>query len=172
MAISSDRANVVEATVTRPANTTAYAAGDVVGDGTEIVFSNAVTKAGAAGYILGASIDRTGNETTEPDLELWIFTAAPADKADNAAFAPTDAEIQTVVGVVSFATDSWYDGTAGTGGTTFAMGTILSGSDLAVPPLFEAASGDKDLYGVMVVRNAYTPISAEVFHIKLYVGQV
>lgn len=172
MARVTGSAVVIETIETRPANTTAYAAGDVVGDGAPITFANAAREGGGSGFVLSATISRTGNEITEPDLELWLFSTIPSAVADNAAFAPGDAAVQNVLGVIEFDTTAWYDGDAGTGGTAFAMGAMMSGPNVAIPPLFTCDAGSTSIYGMLVVRNAYTPISAEVFHIRLCVSHI
>lgn len=44
-------------------------------------------------------------------VDLWLFTAAPAAQTDNSAFTLTDAELQTCVGVIEFT--SFADATNG-----------------------------------------------------------
>lgn len=163
--------NVVEASLTRPANTTAYAAGDAVSNSTSapvpLTFTNAVRETGGVGVVVSASIATNSNETTKPDLELWLFDAIPTATNDNAAFVVSDADILNVVGVFAFATSAWRGGTAGTGGTSFAQGAWLANTPA---PLFRLAAGTS-LYGLLVARNTYTPISGEVFHVKLGISQ-
>lgn len=163
--------NVIEASYTRPANTTQYAAGDAVSDSasapTALTFANAVREEGGAGLLVSATIATNSNETTKPDLELWLFDTAPTAINDNAAFVCSDADILNVVGVFAFATSSWRQATAGTGGTMFAQGAWAANTPA---PVFKCVGGN-DLYGLLVVRNAYTPISGEVFHIKLGITQ-
>ena len=36
---------------------------------------------------------------------------------------------------------------------------------------FKCAAASRDIYGVLVVRNAYVPVSAEVFKVRLHVLQ-
>jgi hypothetical protein len=163
--------NVVEASLTRPANTTAYAAGDAVSNSASapvpLTFANAVRESGGVGVVVSATIATNSNESTKPDLELWLFDTIPTAINDNAAFVVSDADILNVVGVFAFATSSWRQATAGTGGTSFAQGAWLASTP---PPMFRLAAGTA-LYGLLVVRNAYTPISGEVFHIKLGISQ-
>jgi len=55
-------------------------------------------------------------------VDLWLFDTAPAAQTDNSAFAVTDAELQTVIGVISFS--SFND--ANTGQVSTANGLNLS----------------------------------------------
>lgn len=161
--------NVIESSITRPANATQYAAGDAVSNSTSapvpLIFSDAVREEGGAGLVVSATIATNSNESTKPSLELWLFDTLPTAVNDNAAFVVSDADVINVVGVLIF--DSWVQGTAGTGGTMVGHGDW---KDSAPAPFFRCAGG-KDLYGLLVARNAYTPISGEIFHVKLGVAQ-
>lgn len=150
--------------VTRPANTTAYTAGDVVGDGSVLTFAHAAARPGEPGVIQQAIITSSAYVATAPDLELWLFDTTVTADADNAAFTPTDAELSTLVGIIDFATANWAigDATAGVGGNH-----VCVAANLGIP--FNPAIGAGDLFGVLVVRNAYVPISAEVFNVRLQI---
>jgi hypothetical protein len=140
--------NVRKATssITRPANTTTYAAGEVVSnaDGDRHTFTGLPAFTGQ-GYLIEAGlVVHSVVQTTPPDLELWLFSADVAAVADNAAFAPTDAEILTLIGIITFATASFKKGTVN-------MACVQNNLGIS-------AVGDT-LYGVLVVRNAYVPPS-------------
>jgi hypothetical protein len=154
---------IAEDSVTRPANTTAYTAGDVVTESTAdaLEFLGDEQRIGV-NIIHSAVCISSANQGTKPDLELWLFDAdlTPAD--DNAAFAPTDAQMRTLVGVIEFPVASFKVGNSGSG----ADGNVaceVQDLDIVFSP--KAAGGM--LYGVLVVRNAYTPVSAERFDIRL-----
>ena len=153
---------------TRPTNTTAYASGDVINEsasaGTNLTFSNAVRIAGGSGIIAEAMIDDSANQSTTLEAELWLFDTNPTADNDNAVFTPSDAEMQTVVGVVPIASVYAGDATAG------AVGNLLITSGQVNIP-FKVADGSRDLFGVLVARNDYTPVSAEVFNIRLKIYQ-
>lgn len=154
------------ASITRPANTTTYTAGDVVGTGTSatIALNNSSFGEFDCGIIQQAIISSSAYVATPPDLELWLFDTAPADIADNAAFTPTDAELATLVGIVQFATANWKvaNATAGVGGN---MACVAG--NVSVP--FNTLKGKHSLFGVLVCRNAYVPISGEIFTLRLQV---
>lgn len=149
----------LQATITRPADTTAYTAGDVVG-AASVLFQPTGNGVGLGGEIKAASCVSSANVATKPDLQLWLFTAAVASvTADNAAFAPTDAEMLTFMGRIDFPTGNFKAANAGSAaaGNAACIATALS---LPVPAY---------VYGVLVVQNAYVPVSAEVFTLNLSV---
>lgn len=156
--------HTVSDSATRPANTTTYTAGDVVGDGTVLEFVNASARSSEPGIIQQAIISSSAYVTPAPDLELWLFDTTVTADADNAAFTPTDAELATLVGVIDFSTTTWKTGTA----TAGAGGNMVCVADnLGIP--FNTISNQNSLYGVLVTRNAYVPISGEIFTIRLQI---
>ena len=157
--------------VTRPANTTAYAAGDVVSNaaGDRLNFDIKVDDNGLGGSIDAVIAVDAANQSTLPDLELWLFDTDVAAVADNAAFAPTDAEMLTLVGVIDLPLADWKVGLSGAGASGNAA-NVVAPANLPFRVKRQTA-GTHYLYGVLVARNAYTPISAEVFTIKLVVSR-
>ncbi len=146
------------ASLTRPANTTQYAVGDVITG----------TTAAALPFNLGTSQGRIRSamlidgayQTTKPDIDLILFDSLITLAADNAAFAPTDAEMATAIGVISFFGANMRGGdlTAGAGGNGIVP---VDGLDILL-------SGEGSIiYGVLVARNTYTPVSAETFTVRL-----
>jgi hypothetical protein len=150
---------------TRPADTTAYAAGDVIGPAAtaNLAFAGCSRIAAGSGVILSALVRDDANVATKPTLELWLFSAAPTAVADNAAFAPTEAELDTLIAVIPFA--DVYVGNAGAG----AAGDSVQQS-AGVNRAFKLGAGTT-IYGVLVVRNAYVPVNAEKFNVKLLISQ-
>ena len=156
----------VQASLTRPANATAYTAGDAVsatGDG-HLEFPGAVEVGRLSGSISNARLISGANQATKLDAELWLFRSDIADVADNAAFAPTDAELLTLVGIIDFPVADWKIGnaTAGAGGNAVCEVTSLGIA-------FKAA--ESKIYGQLVARNGYTPVSGEVFSVELVITQ-
>ena len=138
-----------EASITRPANTTQYTAGDVIGE-LMTFFSE------EAGLVRAGVLIDSAAEATKPDADLLLFDTPPTVAADNSAFAPTDAEMKRCIGVIQFAGANFRIGAAGNG-------VIVA---TAFGELPYAAPG-RALYGVLVARNAYTPISEEVFTLRV-----
>ena len=160
------RSKQISANFTRPADTTAYAAGDAVTNSTSspaaITFSNCARISGGTGIITGCTLVDSANVATAGSFELWIFTASPTPDNDNAAFTPTDGECETLVGVYPLSTSYVGDATSGAGGNR------VYESDEKLKPFTCATT---DLYGLVVVRNAYVPVSAEKFTFILRVLQ-
>lgn len=143
------------ASLTRPADTTQYAAGEVITAGTAATLKFSVPE---SGKIISAVLIDSAAEATKLDADLFLFNADISDlDADNAAFTPTDAQIATLVAVVDF--DGPNDFHAGDG-------NLYIRGEQADSVGFEAAV-NKTLYGVLVARNAYTPVSGEVLTVKL-----
>lgn len=156
----------IDASITRPATTPTYAAGDVIGTASShvITFTDIARTAGKGGMIMSALLIDSANQATKPSLELWLFDTAPAAQADDAAFAPSDAEMERLVAIIPLT--SAYVGAA----------TVGAGGNSAIPAAaqsqpFVCAASVKDLYGCLVVRNGYTAISGEKFTIRLTVLQ-
>lgn len=160
------KGHTIITTVTRPANTTTYTAGDVIGTASSatLPLNNSSFGEFDCGIIQQAIISSSAYVATPPDLELWLFDTTVTDIADNAAWTPTDAEMATLVGIVQFATANWKVGTA----TAGAGGNMCCVADnISVP--FNTLKGKHSLFGVLVVRNAYVPVSGEVFTLRLQV---
>jgi hypothetical protein len=163
----------VNANLTRPADTTPYSPGDVI----SAVTTNDHFTFGAAsndgskrvGRAIGpgtlsvnlARLFSSANQATKLDAELWLFCQDIAEVADNGAFAPTDAEMLTLVGIIDFPFTAWKVGnaTSGAGGNA-----VCEIRNLDFPI---ARSKDGRLYGQLVARNAYTPVASEIFTVEL-----
>jgi len=153
---------------TRPANTTAYVAGEVINEndasGTAWTFPSCARVTGGAGTIKGAFIYDNANAAIPLQCELWLFDAAPAAAGfDNALFTPSDTEFPVAIIEFGSGTAKVGDATADAGGNL-----VLNAGVLDIP--FVCAA-DANLYGVLVARNAYVPYSAEVFTISLFIDQ-
>lgn len=135
-----------EYSVTKASGTTQYTAGDVVGG----LFTFPI--GGASGLIRSVLLIDSAAESTKPDVDLFLFTAAPTVAADNDAFAPTDAQMLNCVGVVALAGSGFK--VAGANGAILASGLSIGYTG-------------RTLYGVLVARNAYSPITLEVFTVRL-----
>jgi hypothetical protein len=158
----------IEATLTRPADTTAYAAGDAMADSTSaptvLTFANCARENGGGGVIQSAVlIDSTG-QATALDVDLVLYDTSITPTNDNAAWAPSDSDANTSVGFIAFR------------GTSTSGGTSKSSNNNVIDPgalskSFKCASSSKNLYGQLVARNAYTPVSGEAFKVRLFIIQ-
>lgn len=154
----------ITASVTRPADTAQYAIGDVVTDGSasRLVFSGVPGVLGSGALIESAlCVDSAYHATVRPDFELWLFDTDITDlDADNAAWTPTDTQMESLVGIISFPVASFKAGDATSG----------AGGNCACPVNNVAVHTTANvLYGVLVLRNTYTPVSGEKFTVVLNV---
>lgn len=152
---------------TRPANTTAYAAGDLVandtafGSVTPLAFSNAVRTAGDCVRIDRARIFKSNTVLTNASFRLHLFEAIPVPSVgDNAAFNSSSALATT--GALTYlgsipitAGNSCSDGANGSGVPS--VGTAITC----------APSSGTTIYGLLEVTAAYTPTSSETFTVIL-----
>jgi hypothetical protein len=166
--IAGGHTKVVTASKTRPSDTTAYASGDVIAESTSaptvFTFSDCVRVEGGSGVIGKVTIADSANVATKLSCELWLFSATVTPDNDNAAFTPTDTEMLTAVAVVPISTAYVGDATSGAGGNA-----LLTSGVVNLP--FKCDASSKALYGVLVARNAYAPVSAEVFTVSIYIYQ-
>lgn len=159
------RVVTVASEVTRPNDVTAYAAGDALSDTTgaaHLSFGAATRPEMLSGRIIGARMV-VGAVDTIAAMDVHLFHTDIATKADNLAWAPTDTELKTSVGTVSFAAANFKagDATAGAGGNQIAFL-----SDLNIPIALTSAN---TLFGQIVVRGAYTPIASTPYQVQLIV---
>lgn len=145
--VSGGYTKVVSATLTRPANTTAYAAGEEVTDtgGAIRTFTSAARATGLSGVITGAAVSFSSNWATKPSLELWIFDTTGTPDTDNSAFAPSDGESDTLLGVIPLTTTYQGDATGNTGNF------VMDSGPLNIP---FTTVGSANLFGRLVIRNA------------------
>ena len=165
MPIPYDSVKTVSASFVRPANTTAYSVNDVLSgatsSGTAMTFLNAARDLGGGGYITDVMIVDSAYSATATTFDLFLFNTNPTTAInDNASFQPTDAELANVSTVININTPSAGSATIG------AAGNRLFETN-GVNRQFVCADSSSDLYGVLVARTAYNPISAEEFTVRL-----
>ena len=160
-AFAADGYAVLLASFTRPANTTAYAAGDVVSDHASTAAAIEFPNAGRSGTIHSATL--VVAETDTASFDLLVFETEPTNFADNAALALVTADMAKLVGVFRF--DNANKINVGTNIELYrATGP---GSELHAAPASYATTGGGKLYGLLVTRSVYTPISAAKVVIRL-----
>ena len=147
---------------TRPANTTAYAAGQLMANSTT---AGSVTPLswtfarvnGGNGYVRRFRMTLSSKSITNTSFRLHLYTVSPTvTNGDGGAFLSTMAnEICTLTSQVS--TSDPYNWQAGSD-VSIGYGTPSQGSECN----FVAAGGTTTLYGLVEARAAYTPASGEV----------
>ena len=107
------------------------------------------------------------NQTTKGDFDLLIFDTTYTANNDNAAFAPSNSEMATCVGIIRFSSGNFVIGNAASGasGNSICPGTLTDNIG------FKCGSSSSSLFGRLVARSAYTPVSAEVFTVRLLIIQ-
>lgn len=149
------------ASVTRPADTVAYASGDLLANSTTA--GSVVPLSIPAGRGNGLSvrirrvrIAKTGTSITSASFRVHLFAASPTvANGDNGVFSTNNAA--TYLGSV--------DVTVGQAFTDGAFGATTTEIN------FAPASNGHTVYGLIEVRAAYTPVSAEVFTVTLEADQ-
>jgi hypothetical protein len=155
---------ITSQTITRPADTTAYAAGDLVannttaGSVTPFLFSNVVRQLGYKNKIVRAAAKLSGTAITNGSFRLHLFSAAPTvTNGDNAAI---------VVATNITAYLGYLDIVQILGGASGNMGWSVAA--WGAPPTMISASS-KSLWGLLEAKAAYVPASGETIILSIEV---
>jgi hypothetical protein len=152
------------ASFTRPADTTAYAAKDAVSNSTTaptvLTFTGAGRAAGGTGYITGVRLT-TDQSTNGAQFRLHLYAIAPTAINDNAAQTLLWADRAKRIGYI----DIGPLVTEGAGSD--AAGAL--NADIRLP--YKCDTADTHLYGLLETLTAFTPASAQNFHIALALDQ-
>lgn len=145
-------------TITRPSNTTAYTAGDVVGDtnGSAILtFTNAGP---SGGFVILQSVSLVFNDSSVPSgmgaFRLHLYSAAPTAIADNAVFDLVSGDRANYMGYIDLSTPLDF-------GSSLYTQTDYSGR------LVKLAAASTTLYAELETRGTYTPVSASTVQVRL-----
>lgn len=150
------------AEITRPANTTAYAVGDVVTGTVAAVleFANLAAYPNGLGRVIGGSIQKSTANITNAKFRLWLYAGTIATVgADNAPAVLRYADKESYLGTVEFPL-MVQDGSS-------VFSAIAIDNELSIP--FKCIGAKRNLYGVLVAEGAYAPGNAETFFIRLAV---
>ena len=146
------------ATITRPSNTTAYTAGDVVGDtgGSAII---SLTSAGpTAGFVIIQSISLVFSDSVVPAgmgaFRLHLYSASPTAIADNAVFDLASGERDTYMGFIDLPTPADF-------GSSLYTQTDYPGR------LIKLGAASTTLFAELETRGAYTPVSASTVAVRV-----
>lgn len=154
------------ANFTRPADTTAYASGDLVANSTTAASVAAMQfsvarLSGGSGMVRKVRLRKSGTTIANATFRLHLYSATPATIAngDNGAFSTSGAA--TYLGALDVVVDRVFtDGAAGNG-------VPIAGMEVS----FDLGAGATTIFGLLEARGAYTPASAEVFTVTLEVFQ-
>lgn len=142
------------ATFTRPNNTDAYTANDLVANsvtaGSVVPLTFQMTSGG--GFLRQISLHKTDVSVTNAAFRLWMFDASPTmANGDNGAFAMSSPAFTTLLGTIDVTIDQVFGD---------AVGFARIDRGLWVPNTF---------YGLLEARGAYTPAAQEIFTAALTV---
>ena len=141
-------------TITRPADTTAYAAGDLVANSTTAGSVTPITFNfnGSALLLSNVTIRKTKADVSNTDFRVWFLSASPTvTNGDNGAIAGSFLS-SVVTEPVIVSVDTLLTG----GG---AIGSLLFQDEQVKLP--------SPCYVLLEARGAYTPASGEVFTVVL-----
>lgn len=168
LAYYAERPKIYSASITRPANTTAYAAGDAISDATGDALFEIDTSIDGVDYpqdgvIVSAQLISSANQGTALEADVFFFTATPGTVADNSAIDWADAKLtgDDFLGLLTF--DTWSSGNPASGASGNAV------SNLNEKQLRYITDSNGKIYAQAVARNAYTPVSGEVLTLKITV---
>ena len=145
-------------TVTRPSNTTAYTAGDVVGDtsGSAVITLPSIGASG--GYVLIQSVRLMIGDSSVPSgmgaFRLHLYTAAPTATADNSPFDLMSGDVANYAGYIDLPAPQDM-------GSTIFTQTDYCGTAIKL------ATGSTSLFAELETRNAYTPTSASAYNLRV-----
>lgn len=150
------------ANFTRPADTTAYAAGDAISNSTSspsaLTFSG-VAQRNNGPFMIGHAtlLYEAAPPGTIPNIDLLLFnkTSAPTATNDNAAFNPSNADMETCIGIIQFTSGLQTQGSSNM--IYYAQPTIIA----------KAGSSLADIYGLLRTNTAFTPGNAAKFFVAL-----
>ena len=148
------------ATITRPADTDAYAAGDGISTsaGANLTFATGL-RAGAKLVIYSASIrsDDAAVIAGATTYKLHLFNAAPTAIADNAAHAVVTADAAKYLGYITLS--AMED-----------AGDFISKRTDEINAVMSLAAAGTSIYGQLETVAGFTPASAKVYTIELVLG--
>lgn len=155
----------VSVELTRPSDTNAYTAGDVVSNDTTtttlLVLTNALRVAAGSGYIVRASLT-TDKKSITPRLRVHLFNASnPTVAGDNVAHKEVYADAGKRLG--------YFDLPAMTTAVDTTNSDMSRTVDNTLRHAVVAAAATRTLYAVLETLDAFTPASGEKFTLTLMI---
>ena len=141
---------VTSVAMTRPANTTAYTAGQVFNDvgATAIAFTSVIQTAGSGGIVSGGKLIINSIANPTVTYRLFLFSGDPGTTTDGTTFALAWANRALRIGWIDFVNPV-------VGSDCIEYTGLVSDQSL----LFNLGSTGTTIYGQMITNTAYTPTS-------------
>lgn len=153
---------------TRPSDTTAYAAKDVVSNSTSspyvITFAGMGRVNGGSGTIVKARL-MTSQKTCTAQFRLHLFHTAPTAINDNSPYLMLYSNAANRIGMIDFPACATEDTTNST--ASAAMRPSSDGSYGPPNLWYKCAAADTALYGVLETLSVFTPDNAQKFYVEL-----
>ncbi len=144
------------ASFNRPSNTTIYNDNDVIADSTTSAIE--FPECGKSGLLQHVLL--MVEETDTIDFDLFVFDTEPTNIADNAALALVSSDLTKLVAVFNF-----DDADKINVGTNIEVYPEAGANTRGSPYSYVTASGS--LYGILVTRTIWSPLSAMEFNLRL-----
>lgn len=143
----------------RPADTDAYAAGDVISNSSIGGFEAVIEFKGVGTSGLIRRVQVVMEESDTVNLELYLFNVEPTNFLDNAALALVAADFSKLIAAIDLDDADKKD---------VGLGEIYTpSSDDANPFPIPYNTDNGRLYGLLVTRSIYTPSSASQFSVQI-----
>lgn len=160
--------SVVGVEFTRPSDTTAYAARDVVCNSTSspsvITFADFARVNQGSGIIIRARLFTDKKDVTA-QFRLHLFHTAPTAINDNSPYTLLYVNAANRIGQIDFPAMGSEDPTNST--ASAAIRPAADGSSGPPNLWYQAASGSRAIYGVLETLSAFTPASGQKFYVQL-----
>lgn len=151
--------------ITRPSNTTAYTAGDVIGVADATTPANAgsaihtlASVGPSGGYVIIQSVELAIGNSSVPSgmsgFRLHFYTASPTAVLDNAAFDLASGEVSAYAGFVDLTTPQ-------------DLGSTLYTQIDYTGRLIKLANSSTSLFAELETRGAYTPASGTLYTLRV-----
>lgn len=149
--------NIVSSTITMSV-AGAYASGDYMGTTTTPqAFTNAMRVSGGTGVVKSITISDKIT-TANVAMELWLFSATFVAPTDNAAWAISDAENLTVLGVIPIGTSLWF---------ASSNNQVYNDNTLSIP----VKSATRDIFYALVARGVTPAFTSQDLTVTLGILQ-
>jgi len=151
--------------LTRPGNTDAYGANDVVSNSvsasTLMEFANLARVAGGSGYVVGARLS-TDKKSITPRIRVHLFNASnPTVSVDNANYQEKYADVGKRLG--------FFDLPAMATAADTSNSDMSRAIDMGLRVPFVCADATKSVFALLETLDAFTPANGQKFSLSLVV---
>ena len=155
------RGHTASVSITRPADTAAYAANDVIGAATGSTAAQEFTYVGLAGNNISITgveleVDAAALIASEAAYTLHLYSSTPASAyGDNVAWDLPSGDRAAYLGTISL-------------GTPVDLGSTLYVGTNGINKQVKLTSGSTSLFAYVLTAAGYTPTSARVYKITIH----